>query len=54
MKRNKFFIFFIGFLLSQRYGDFIGQVYLGELLSFFYLLFNFNKLIYSDFEKKIN
>ena len=53
MKRNKFFIFFIGFLLSQRYGYFIGQVYLGELLSFFYLLFNFNKLIYSDFEKKL-
>ena len=52
MKENNLIVFLFGILFVQKI-VIVGQVYIGEIIAVFYLLFHFFKLRFTDFEKKL-
>ena len=52
MKQNPIVVFLFGIIFLQKI-TFVGWIYIGEIISCVYCLFNYNRLHFSEFEKKL-
>ena len=52
MKRNHFVVFLFGVIFAQKI-NFVGWIYIGEILSCLYIFINLQKLRFSNFEKQL-
>ena len=52
MKQNPIVVFLFGVIFLQKI-TFVGWVYIGEIIACVYVLFNYNRLYFSEFEKKL-
>ena len=52
MKNSLFFTFLFGILFEQKL-VIVGQISIGEIIAIIYIFFNFFKLHFNDFERKL-